>query len=378
MANLQDYLAEIKKTSRKPIIKIEFLRSQDETPLIEFKSELRLDGNLNIRNRNGVRRTVSLSIDNVLKQYFPSLDTGIWVAQKFKLYMGFEINGQEFYLPQGIFVHGNPTVNRSAVRLNASDKYALLDGSMGGELDFDVIILNSTTFGNAVRILMTLSQDPKGQSVIITPALDAEPVPYDIIVESGDTIASAIEKLASAYSANVYYNEEGFLVIEADIPDSDKGSIWDFDADSEEETNYQDGSTEYKFTDVYNSCKVIGSNINGTTVIATVKNEDLLSDTSIPNLGFERILVIKDNIIYTVPFAVQRAIYELKRATNVLSQSRLVSLPLFHLDVDRVVTVKDSDINFNKKRVLLNAITIPFNNSSSMNMTVVDTFDIDL
>lgn len=378
MANLEDYINHVKTSRvRKPLIKLEFLRSEDESPLEEIVSDLRLDGSLNIKNKNGVRRTMSLTLDNTLNKYFPSLDSNIWLGKKVKLYMGLEINGEDFFLPQGVFVHDDPTINNdSSVTINTMDKYALLDGSLGGELSSVLIIPNTTTLGNTIRTVMTISQDP--HPPIIDIALDSESIPYEIIKEKGDTIGSILEELAFAFSANVFYNEDGYLVFEKDTTDSSKGSIWEFNADLDSETNYQSNSSQYKLSEVYNAVTVTGDNVNGLVVEATVKNESLLSDTSIPNIGFERVLPIDDDIIYTVAFAEQRCLYELKRVTNVLTQGRISSLSLFHFDVDKVVETTDSRQNIVSKRVLLDSISIPFSNSSSMSLTVVDTFDIEI
>lgn len=373
MATLQDYLNEIKKTSRFNLVKIELLRS-DETPLREIVTELRLDGTLNIKNRNGVRRNVNLTLDNTLKEFFPSLDSGIWVAQKFKLYLGLLINGEEFFLPQGIFVYEDPDVGTDgSVRISASDKFSLLDN---GKLEFDTILTVGTTIGDAYRLLLSLTTDPKPP--IVDSSLEGLTLPYDIIKESGDPIADFFTEIAFAFSANTFYNNDGFLVIEPDTKDSEKGSIQSFDGDSRTEVNYIDGNVKYDFDKVKNRIKVIGDNVNGTIVEATVSNNDLLSPTSIPNLDGEVLLdVIKDDIISTVAYAEQRAIYELKRKTNVSTEIRVNSIILPHLEVDKVVDINDSRIDFVKKRMLLDSITMPLNNSSNMSFIGLETFDID-
>lgn len=373
----QDYINELKNSRvRQPLVKLEFLR-QDETPLKEVVTDLRLQGSISIQNKNGVRRSMDMTLDNTLKQYFPSLDSSIWMASKVKIYLGLMIGGESYFLSQGVYVMNNPTTRDDlSTDLNGLDKYSLLDGSLGGELQNTIIIPNTTSLGNAIRTVMTISQDDKPP--IIDISIDSESIPYDIIHEEGSTIGDILEELAFAFSCNVYYNEDGYLVFEKDTSDSDKGSIWNFDANSDSETNYQDASTEYDLSKVYNSFLIIGDNINGNIVRATVKNEDLLSNTSIPNVGFERVKVIKDNIINTVFYAEQRGIYELKRATNVLTSSRLSCVPIYHLDVDKVIRITDDRQNMTDARKLIESITIPLDNSGDMSLNVVDTFDINV
>jgi hypothetical protein len=377
MISFQDYLDFVKNNRiRQPLVKFEMLRKEDETPLREITSKLRLEGSLNISNGNGVRRTLDISFDNTLNEFFPSLDSGIWVAQKGRLSLGYLINGEEYFIKQGTFVYDKPVVNPdNSVKVSMQDKFSLLNGSLAGKIDFTLVIPSSTTLGTAIRTVMSISQDPR--DVIIDTTIDSENIPYQIVKEEGSNLGEILIELAQAFSCNVYYNTGGSLVFEKDSKDSSKGSIWDFDADSEDETNYVSGNTQYNLDEVVNSITVIGDNISGVTVRKNVQNNDLLSDTSIGNLGIEILEIVKDSIIYSVALCEQRGIYELKRKTNVLTQGNITSMILPHLDVDHVVTATDSRQDANGKRILLDRITMPLTNSP-MSLTVVDTFDIDL
>ena len=372
MATFQDYLSELTKTTRKPIVRIELLR-QDETPLSVIPlSDLRVDGSLSINNKNGARRSIGFTLDNVSKKYFPDIDGAIWLFRKFKLYLGLMVNGEEYVFPSGVFVFDNPTVTSDgSVQISGLDKFSLLDDSLAGALDSIVIINAGTTIRNALKTVMTIANDPK--DIIIDNNLASLTLPYQIIHEEGSTLGDIILEIADAYSANCYYNEEGSLVFEKDTSDTTKGSIWTF-TDGVNETNYQGGNVDWKFSDVVNSILCIGDNINGAIATGRVRNNDLLSPTSIPNLGFERVKVIHDNIIYNNTLAVERGKYELKRATALLTSSNLSSIPIYHLDVDKVVEIYDGYLNFNGKRCLIDSITMPLSNGS-MSLSLVDTFE---
>lgn len=375
MANFQDYLNELAKTVRKSIVKIELLRT-DESPLYTIDlSELRTDGSLNVNKKNGLRRSVSFTLDNTTKKFFPSLDSNIWVNQKIKLYMGLLINGEEYLLPQGVFVLDDPTVTSDgAVQISAVDKWSKLDGSLGGFLSNIIIINAGTNLRTALKTIMSLTGDVK--DIIVDNSLATLTLPYQLIHEEGSTYGSIIEELALAFSANCYYNEDGALVFEKDVSDATKGSIWTFTSENSE-TNYQGGNTSHKFSNAFNYCLVLGDNINGAIARGVAQNNDLLSPTSIPNIGLKPMPPINDNIISTSPLAVERAKYELKRATVVLTESSISSVPLYHLDVDRVVEIYDDYLNFNGKRSVIDSYTIPLNNAS-MSLGLVDTFEITL
>lgn len=375
MVTFQDYLDALNSNERRPIMRLEFLRRDTETVFKEVTLDLRLEGSLNINNKNGVRRSMSLTLNNATKQYFPDLDSGIWIGRKVKLYLGLLINNEEYVFPSGIFVMDDPTITSDGdVSLNTIDKFALLDGTLGGELDSILIINAGTRLDVAVRSIMTLSQDNK--SPIIDTTVASLTLPYQIIHEEGSTLGSILEEIAFAYSCNVYYNEEGTLVFERDIPDNTKGAIWKFDVNSDE-VNYMGGSVKHKFSDVYNTVLVIGDNINGAIARGRVSNNDLLSPTSIANVGFERVMVVSDSIINTNALAIERAKYELKRSSQLLTETPIQSAPIYHLDVDRVVSVTDGRLDFDDKRSVVNSISIPFNNNP-MSIGLVDSFEVTL
>jgi hypothetical protein len=375
MATFNDYLNEIKKTVRQPIFKIQFLRN-DSSPFSEVVSDLSASGSLNIQNKNGTRRSVGFDLNNFDKSYFPELDSPIWIGKQFKLWMGYRINNEDFFLPQGVFVMDDPSTdsNGAIVSVSAVDKFALLDGSLGGEMDSIFIINAGTTLNTAIRSVMLLSNDTS--DIIIDGTVASQTLPYRIIKETGDTIGAVLIEIANAFSCNVYYNENGQLTVEKDISDSIKGSAHKFNV-SQDEVNYNGGNIRHMFNKVFNSCLVIGDNVNGAIATGRVYNNDLLSDTSIPNVGLERTLVIYDDIIYNNTLAVERAKYELKRATVVGSEGSIPSVPMYHLDVDRVITLTDDRLGFENKRFVINSLSIPFDNSY-MSIGIVDSFELTL
>lgn len=378
MTTFNNYIDALKNDNiRNPLIKMEFLRQEDETPLKEIVTEIRISGTLNISNKNGVRRSLGLELDNTDQQFFPSLDNNIWVGQKARLSLGYEINGENFFIPQGVFVYDNPTINSDgSIDVNMVDKFSMLDGSIAGIIDTVLIIPISTTLGTALRTIMTISQDTK--DILIDSSLDSEVIPYQILKEEGATLGETIIELAQAFSCNTYYNENGNLVFERDVDDTSKGAVWEYNADNEDEKSYQSGDIEYNFDGVKNVITVIGDNIAGQIFRATVKNEDLLSDTSIPNIGVEILEVIKDDIIYSNELCRQRCIYELRRKTNVNVSGRISSMLLPHINIDDVILVTDSRINLFKKRLLVNSISMSLSNQFDMSISVVDTFSVEI
>lgn len=379
---IQDYLTELNSNIRKPIVKIELLRSVDETPYAEITGDLiNSSGSLNINNANGVRRSLDLSLVNVSGDYIPSPDT-IWLRQKIKLYIGLEINGEQYFKEQGVFVLDNPNgisnFSEKRIDIRGIDKFALLDGTLGGETDANYVIPVGTNVLSAIKLLLQPSTAKQKEVVYdpILPILDVAfasyTTPYTIEKTAGDPIGDIIKILAEMVSANVYYNENGQLVFEQDYKDSIKSSQYDF---STEEFNYMGSSIEYGFNKVYNACLTIGDNVNGSTFSYLTENNNLQSPTSIPNVGFRRILVINDTNIYSTALAQARSEYELKRATNLLNQISINTIPVYHLDVDKVITLTDISLDLDKYRFLINSITLPLNTNGQMTINCARSVD---
>ena len=128
---------------------------------------------------------------------------------------------------------------------------------------------------------------------------------------------------------------------------------------------------------MYNKIIVIGDNINGSIIRAELENNDLTSDTSIPNVGITRSKTIYDDIIYTIPYGLERCKYEMKRCNNVMTDGSHDTIPLYHFDVDKVVKITYDNLKSVEERNLIESISIPFD-SSVMNLRLAKTFDIDL
>lgn len=360
-----DYIIALKSGKYQPIAKVEWLRSEDESVYSEFTADI-LDGNLTVNKQNGVRRSVNITLKNTNATYIPNPDR-FWINQKFKLYLGLRINDEDFLLPQGVFVLANPEVvsefSRTVTSISGIDKFALLDGQLGGELDGIYQIPVGFNINNTIRSILILVKDRK------TPVLQSTIIgtPYTIIHEYGSTYGSIILELSGLLSRNCYYDADGHFIFEDDVLDITKGSQWDF---TTEEFLYLGGRQEYNFVNIFNKILVIGDNINGDIATGVAINDNLLSDTRIQLIG-TRIKVIQDNIISTGALALNRAIYELRKYIAIHSSVKITSIPMYHLTADSVITLTDSSLNLNKERFVIQGFSLPLTIGGKMSITAV-------
>lgn len=373
MATINDYFSKLRTRYRHPKIKLELLHREDESVYKSITSDLvNASGSLRISFENGLRRHLDLTLKNTSGEYLPDID-GLWIGSKIKLWLGEEINGEDFWFPQGVFVLNNPDaesyLSSKLLRIKAVDKFGMLDGTVGGELNSTMIIPVDSNIYAVLREILNGTSTQDLPVDIKTPVLDQafinEVTPYTLRKEVGDVLASVILELQGMLSANVYYNVNGEMVFEQDYNDDTKGSLWDF---SVSEFNYLGATRTYRFDEVYNAVRVIGDNVDGDLALYEARNENLASPTSIPNLGYQRTLLIEDSVINTDALAEARAKYELKRVTALYSDISINAVPMYHLDVDHVITVTDPALGLNRTRLLIKDITIPLSHEGQMNI----------
>jgi len=187
--------------------------------------------------------------------------------------------------------------------------------------------------------------------------------------ESKDTLGKIINDLAEICSSNVYYSVYGYLVVEKESGDESKPSQWDY---TTEEGTYLGGVNQFKWSEVFNSCKVTSTNVNGSNVSYKTQNLNLLSPTSIPNLnGFEKVYNYSSNILSTVEQCKELSEYILKRKGAIQNLVKINSIPMYHLEANNVVTVTDPQLGLDKERFIINDFSIPLEIGGVMYLNVV-------
>lgn len=373
--SISEYLNYIKtSTVLRPRVRMQFLRS-GETVESEIITDV-LGGSLNINRDNGVRRAVSIEMQNLNGMFNPDR-YGVWINRKFKLFLGYNINGEDLFFPQGIFVMSNPTYTStssgSRVTISGSDKFSLLDGTNGGYLNNIYQIPVSSDPNAAIRALLGIYNDPAEPLLQDT----AVTTPYTIRKNYDDTARSVLEELEFMLSRNVYYNEEGRLVFKDDIDDDQKGSLYDFNFGSTS-FEYLGSNREADFSKVYNIVKVIGDNVNGDIAIGEARDENPLSPTNVSIIGEKPHPPIFQDVIQTDAQALALAEYVLKRSLILNNLISISSIPMFHLDVDQIITLTDENHGFNRQRFLINSISIPLEVGGTMSITAVNADEVDI
>jgi hypothetical protein len=87
-------------------------------------------------------------------------------------------------------------------------------------------------------------------------------------------------------------------------------------------------------------------------------------------------MIIEDSVINTDALAEDRANYELKRVTALYSDVNITCVPMYHLDVDHVITLTDAALGFNRARLLIKELTIPLSTHGQMTISACVTEEL--
>ena len=374
-------------------------------------------GTLNVSMNNGARRSAIINLSN-LDGAFEYAVNKIWFGQRIRLSMGLILpDNTEFYLPQGVFYIKNPqniyNPNSRQVSFQLVDKWAMLDGSLGGKLPNTYIIETHSTLGkrnnafDAIKGLLQRSKynleitsDPMAMLDNVTPVftnyydgkkydykqsdgtiledINATDIPYEITENIGGTIGNLILALNKTFVGQCGYDPTGAFRIEPsqdDIRDDNKPILWTF---SPKSSNLVSIKESLKNAEVYNDILIVGESLQNKEVWGRATNNDPRSDTNINLIGIKTFVENRAEY-WNSKQCVDLASWYLKRKTVLQKSITIECSQMFHLIENRLVAIKRTDKKGNPiERHLINSFSIPIAEAGSMtiNATSVNDFPI--
>ena len=196
--------------------------------------------------------------------------------------------------------------------------------------------------------------------------------PYTAKVERGKTYADVLLEYATILCAHIYYDANGRLVIEPmidtadDITDTNKEVVWHYTV---EEKTFLGLSQTYNFDKVHNDIMVLGNIVNGYQFKARVQNQNLMSNTCVQKIGLKTKEPIEDNQYYSDEQCKELALYHAKMDTILQKSGNITSIPLFHLDVNKLVTISTPNNHMSKELFLITGYTL--NSSETMSIDII-------
>ena len=369
------YLAAL-KTNFTKIAKLEFLNRDgsvafalDNDPKNKRSGAFLQSGDISCNLNNGMRRQASVTLSN-LDGEFDFAVNHIWYGTQLRLSEGLLLpDGSEYLIPQGVFEieqpneHYKPSQRTTTWRL--VDKWANLDGTLGGNLEGAYSISAGTNIFTAIAALLQLDRytmenngsnpiDPvtpnftsyyNGKSQTLTDGTTALLVnaPYDYLSGDQEALSDVMLGLAEMLAAWIGYGPTGRLTVDPsqdDISDSSKPILWDFTTDEKQLLGVQ--YTIHK-SDVYNDLIVVGdTNDAGATAKARAQNKDISSDTCISRIGLKTQRIHMANY-YSDQVCRDYAVWKLKRSAALQKSVDIYCTQMFHIVENGIVTIRRDD-----------------------------------
>ena len=429
------YLKVIKEDFR-PAIKVEWLNPDESVNFEFTNSLYDIGVDLNVNYTNGSRRSCTLTLNNDRKAFpvdFDNIWIGqkfkLWMG----IYLDDET---PYYFPQGVFYITNPSdtynPDERTVTINGADKWAYLDGTLFGRLsgtyqtnidndlyaatrkllklsrfkdDFSsaknkeemvdptLPLLSHVLKNKKVYVLTTdKERDPdkiyyeykgdrtyveyKGDSVegkyIAKPPLSC---PYTAVVERGGTLADVLLEYATILCANIYYDVNGRLVLEPmintaeDITDTNKEILWHYTVD---EKTFLGLTQKYEFEKIHNDFIVLGNIVNAYQIKGRVQNRNLLSDTCVQKIGLRTREPYEDNQYYSDEQCIELAKNYAKTDTILQKSGDISSVTLYHLDVNKLVSLSTPNNNMSKELFLITGFSLSASGKMTVNVSSVN------
>ena len=197
----QQYLKQLREEFTK-IAKLEFLNEDgtvayvlDNNATNRRSGAFLQSGTISCNKNNGKRRQASVTLVNLDDEYEYAVNH-IWFGQQIRLSEGIILDdGTEYYIPQGVFVIENPQETlkpgQKTVTYNLVDKWANLDGTLGGNLEDVHQVLAGTNIFDAMSAL--LKDDKYGNNNVFGGAVNG------YLTADGTLAENANEWMTSGY-----------------------------------------------------------------------------------------------------------------------------------------------------------------------------------
>ena len=399
------------ETIKRPFIKLARLRflnpdgstafALDNTEQSRLSGAFISEGSLTVNLQNGCRRTAEVTLSNVDHRFDFDINN-VWFGQEIALDEGVVLpDGTEYYIQQGIFLADTPTEtlepNNRIMTYNLTDKWAMLDGTLYGNLEGTYEVPLGTNIYNP--IISMLAED-RGNGLPVdrvtpvfteyyndkTQALPSDPgtqvsvllSPYTLRVDGDNgTLADVVLGLMEMLNAWVGYDRTGALTVEPsqdDILDSEKPLAWRFDMG---DTRFLGASYTIRNTEVYNDYIVVGEMMDDNSQPkGRAQNNDPTSPTNIQTIGRKTVREQRSGFA-TDKQCEDLAVWRLKRVSVLQSAVSISCGQILHLrETELVELVREDKPGSPVETHLIMGFTRPISGLREMTIEAVSVFDL--
>lgn len=373
-------------------------------------------GSLQVSLQNGMRRKASVTLADVDDSFHYSVNH-LWFGNQVRLQMGLVLpNGNEFYLPQGVFYISNPkSTNKpgnKVISYDLLDKWSYLDGTLFGTLPYSYQInANTNIFSNISNVLrfsrlnmMETTSDPylmlDSTPPVFTEYYNSLPrVEYQYQLPDGTSVTRQIPRTSTAFATIgkmgesvsklildlnrnlvgwIGYDQTGTLRLEPsqdDIEDANKPTLWTFTSN---EVNYLGDNTSYLNTQVFNDVIVSGQGLDDNAIYGRATNYDASSNTNVNLIGLKT--YHEDRADYwNASQCMALADFLLKQKSILNNSITIESSQMFHLMENRLIAIQRPDkIGAPIEKHLIRSFSLPIGETGSMSINATSINDMSI
>lgn len=342
--SFSDYRDAVRSRLSKIVVRVYKLNS-DETisgDISEYVASL----SLSFKYQQGQTRMGNLSLMNHNGEFMLSpVRNTLWKGSKLRIDVGLVYKNRIFWKECGIFVCGTFSIDEANRQISFPiyDKFALLDGTVGGKVDSELQIPRDTPIRYAIQLCLG---DDRGDGrsydykpVIFPAEYEGVTTPHNISKTPETTIGELLLELADIISCDIFYNDTGNLVLEAGSDTTlytHKATLWDLSDDDILDYPKQ----EIDFSKAINRVLVIGSIENGYQRKAKLDNTNAESQNNIYMTDINS-LYIEDTNLISDELCMDRAKYEMKKQGVLTKKTSLKTIFIPHLLPNNVVSYKN-------------------------------------
>lgn len=408
-SRFETYIKTIKTGNFVKLARLEFLNpngtiafSLDNNAKNKRSTAFIQSGTLSVNLQNGQRRHADIQLSNLDGAYDYNVNN-IWFGTQVRLLMGVLLpDNTEYMIPQGVFYVKDPEEtfqpDQRTVTLNLVDKWTMLDGTLGGNLEGIYEVPVGSNIFSAINGLLlddqgnglvydstppvyTTFYNGKTQTLPDGTTANLTDSPYTARFDSfGQSRADVILELNDMLAGWIGYDASGALRLDPsqdDILDITKPVLWTF---SPTEQQFLGATYTVKNSEVKNDIIRVGQSLDEgyTQVGARAQNFDAASDTNINIIG-DKIDRQEKAGYYTNDICASLAEFELKRNTILKKSVSIRSVQMFHLTENNLVLIRRTDKKGSPfERHLINGFSIPIGQTGEMtiNATSVSDFPI--
>lgn len=377
------------RLNRHPSVRVNLYNNNNVQ--VDSLEGITLDGNINISADSTNRRNGSLTM-KLDKTLLPKPENKIWFNKRIGIEIGLlDYNDSVVSYDMGKFLMDEPNLSKSnvekSIQITLKDYMAMWDGTLGGNLSHEMFIIpQSVAVEQAIiSIVQSLSKySVDGMEVDGSKLL----VPKEIRRNPNSTIYDALKDIVELYMGyEMYFDTKGYFRVHKIKDKRFDPIVWDFTEDNMDLAI--DSTNAFKFNNVKNSIYVWGRKKDDSSQIKWVyrnrwsrdnysdlaklsdkqkgdicflKNENksymwdgsgwkMLDFIVVPNFNIEnigeKILAYNEDNIFDELQAKLRCEFELTNQSNFAEEIKFNCIPVYLLDVNKKIKIKDNDIGIN-------------------------------